>query len=1224
MRSTVHQNTAAKQSNGTNSAIWNKPEVNLEQEYKEALHFGKPFPKPSTAGSGDDKPTPPTPIGFDFSKIPIFPPQQERIQPKLKINTPGDKYEQEADQVAEQVMQMPEPLVQRKPQWRISYPFHQTTLQRKCEECAKEEEKETLQAKSEGNMGGMVPPFIAQQIQSSLGNGQMMDMGTRSFMETRFGTDFSGVRIHTDNNAALFNQRLQANAFTLGNDIYFNQGQYSPGSGDGRRLLAHELVHTVQQSQIYYPIIQRKGGTFGGFFSNIGRAFIDIFTDEPDFSDEEIKAYLEVLKSTGDIEDDFISDDKARMVVKRWKNGKLELTKEIKVLLIKEMFSGFTGDADEQSILDILNGSPGELTYLLSQIKPALFSDEFHGSEYKELKSIIESWEKRTGKVKTEQVEEVKAVKHDSTKIVGDGSPANEGMTVKEFGLYISQQADWFTEPGLQTDEALRKKLWDVAILIGEGNHISYALGKLKVNRVMIASTGELEALRTYAEGANAAVRTVRITDPHDDFDEIVKWGKAMKELKTFVPDLVLKIVIDQDFLKQLIDGSLLAEFKKYYQDFSPTIENKKEKSRIIELLTEGLAPYKRLKGWMHDLHVVDQETRLKLVDNVKVKDDPSANRTKPVLLFLMSGVDYSSAFLYWANLKSAILNTTNLALVLQGYESLSALSIRVKEVARDYGQISKADSKPKLGQVVIAGHGSTNSIEQTTTGKLAPAKNQKSGYVSYEEQNLKVGKKGDDTEKLVDTLLELLDPKDARIVFAGCEVGSHSISQGTKLDTRVYSNEIVAQSIKDGIAQNPNLRDLVLERVKALKLKNKVQVEAAIATTTNEAFRLDSNAKAELYTTDDPAIGKESADYVQKGNEPKGALQAALDTWATKKYGPTWTTKAMKAYVTNNSASTDWWTSMTRTGYELALPPTGDVNPLVLEFLKSSIEEWFLAGWPTYAKSDSRSNSEIIAAKVLEAESLKNLPHDPKNFPIASKVYPMMLASNYNVKPHLKIIVYQAWMQADASKQTDFLAAVDTTTLIGLELFSFFKVNLIEKNLPALLNTPDPQNPTSAQLKLALTIASNMGAGMPEGVKTFLKNAAGNTTTTTFPAQLKVNDYLDGTDELSILKAIGLAPGEASENPSKKSSSSSSGPTKKAANADLDNNNKNESFIAVQPRKLILKADAPVWEKPDPASKTIDTLKKGMTVRVAGSSSGWAVIDHNGKVAYIDLTLLN
>ena len=66
-------------------------------------------------------------------------------------------------------------------------------------------------------------------------------------MEQAFGTDFSKVHVHTDSEADEFNQRLSARAFTTGRDIFFRQGEYSPGSDSGRKLIAHELTHTIQQ-----------------------------------------------------------------------------------------------------------------------------------------------------------------------------------------------------------------------------------------------------------------------------------------------------------------------------------------------------------------------------------------------------------------------------------------------------------------------------------------------------------------------------------------------------------------------------------------------------------------------------------------------------------------------------------------------------------------------------------------------------------------------------------------------------------------------------------------------------------------------------------------------------------------------------------------------------------------------------------------------------------------
>ena len=66
-------------------------------------------------------------------------------------------------------------------------------------------------------------------------------------MEGSFETDFSGVRVHTDQEAAQMNQDLSAQAFTHGSDVYFNEGKFNPESGGGKHLLAHELTHVVQQ-----------------------------------------------------------------------------------------------------------------------------------------------------------------------------------------------------------------------------------------------------------------------------------------------------------------------------------------------------------------------------------------------------------------------------------------------------------------------------------------------------------------------------------------------------------------------------------------------------------------------------------------------------------------------------------------------------------------------------------------------------------------------------------------------------------------------------------------------------------------------------------------------------------------------------------------------------------------------------------------------------------------
>lgn len=102
-------------------------------------------------------------------------------------------------------------------------------------------------SRSEGDGSFTAGDRIEKRIKQRKGGGSPLPDDTRDFMETRFGNDFSSVRVHHDSEAVQLNRDLRAKAFTHGSDIYFNAGQYNPKSSGGKKLLAHELTHTIQQ-----------------------------------------------------------------------------------------------------------------------------------------------------------------------------------------------------------------------------------------------------------------------------------------------------------------------------------------------------------------------------------------------------------------------------------------------------------------------------------------------------------------------------------------------------------------------------------------------------------------------------------------------------------------------------------------------------------------------------------------------------------------------------------------------------------------------------------------------------------------------------------------------------------------------------------------------------------------------------------------------------------------
>lgn len=229
------------------------------------------------------------------------------IQAKLNVGKPGDKYEVEADSVADKVVSKNKnrsqlgggslffspttPTIQKKEDTEIQEKSiaqsitptvqlasseedvqkmddkhvqakeEEESLQAKEEEDVQKKEEETIQSKEDDdvqtkedenvqtklNVSKPKKANLSSRLQKAKGQGNAMSSSLKQNMEAGFGADFSGVKIHTDSEAVKMNKDLGAKAFTNKNDIFFNEGKFSPDSKDGQTLIAHELTHTIQQ-----------------------------------------------------------------------------------------------------------------------------------------------------------------------------------------------------------------------------------------------------------------------------------------------------------------------------------------------------------------------------------------------------------------------------------------------------------------------------------------------------------------------------------------------------------------------------------------------------------------------------------------------------------------------------------------------------------------------------------------------------------------------------------------------------------------------------------------------------------------------------------------------------------------------------------------------------------------------------------------------------------------
>jgi outer membrane protein OmpA-like peptidoglycan-associated protein len=188
------------------------------------------------------------------------------IQTKLTMSEPGDAHEREADRVADAVMRMPANAEADKST--AASNGSPVKVQRICADCDEEQKRTAipqLQGKEQTANAPLKTP-VAANIQNLRGGGSALPAATRAFFEPRFGADFSNVRVHTGTRAEDAATSISARAFTLGHDIAFAKGQYSPESGEGRRLLAHELTHVMQQNR---SLALRRSSASGGLMSDV-------------------------------------------------------------------------------------------------------------------------------------------------------------------------------------------------------------------------------------------------------------------------------------------------------------------------------------------------------------------------------------------------------------------------------------------------------------------------------------------------------------------------------------------------------------------------------------------------------------------------------------------------------------------------------------------------------------------------------------------------------------------------------------------------------------------------------------------------------------------------------------------------------------------------------------------------------------------------------------------
>lgn len=1140
------------------------------------------------------------------------------LQRKLAIGFVNDPLEAEADSIAERIMRgaaAPSATHSSSP-----------VLRRKCacescsaceEEKKKEEGKSKLMRKAQGTLTSVQAPPIVEDVLSS--PGQPLDSETCAFMESRFDYDFSHVRLHTDERAQESARAIRALAYTVGSDVVFDRNHYSPGSPEGRRLLAHELTHVVQQSgpngatsAAASGVIRRaQSKELGQIESWLSYGIFDWVITK----DEANKA-LNLLKTLPkDQQAVFFAGKKySRRLKENLPAARLpelsalelsvaDLTPpkseigKIESNLSYGLFDWVITDAEAIDSLERLKKLPAEqLPAALAAIRYDRLMDNLPDARKPELVEL----RKLADVVSVSAVQPKMAGRQTAAQVLGPPAP---GMTLAEFRAYTQQQADWFVEPSLLAAD--RDALWALLLHAEEGPHILTGIGDVPVSKLRGVAAADWPPLIRFCAGTHSSGHTIRIFPPLPALDERIKLGKTLTKVEASILPAVLEITASQSQLQEVQTKGLAPKLTDYWtkyhphleQTFSPAIGARgPEFERILKFLDglgglgpSGLAALDPLRGatedqrWVRNLHRFPLPMLKKLVSNLGNKSG-----TKRLVLVLHTGHDAPGAFQEAEKLFNDLVlsSPNNLVLMIEGATSLAAITGRIDNIAATWGQ--KVAGKRVITQVVIAGHGSSQTVGMA--GTSAPTVSD--GNVKYAEESMVSGTP--QTDALLQALLHHMPAATAHVLYAGCLVGSTPVAEGTPaaaIPAALAANESLAAHTKTLAAGE----GIPAGRVEAAR----ASVGLASVTTLSDP---GTGVLKTKYPFDPKAFGS-ATDYAKSGREPEGVLRAAVEVGAANKI----TAETLLRTRMTMAATGDWYDTTTRILVPLALPAVvgAGVDLERVNELANVAEVPFLAFWEQFDWINAKAFKDRLNPKVF-----------------APNVYNGIAATNFYTAPvanhaeRMRVIVDQGWLAlSGAPRAAALLAGILETNRFANVLELYLNKDILKPEKATLLPLGLP--PTQAQIRLALAWL-DLDNGEAQ-VRSFLSAQVQHPPNAppVFNAAVSPEISHAGRTDRDVLDVLGFSPRAIA------APAGGGGPGLPIANVGLpDSPGTNRILVTGSPHLAhVSVATALVRREPAALRPPIAVLHSGDEVRVSGSVGDWRAVDVNGKLGFIKKT---
>ncbi|MGD9932312.1 MAG: SH3 domain-containing protein [Dehalococcoidia bacterium] len=738
-----------------------------------------------------------------------------------------------------------------------------------------------------------------------------------------------------------------------------------------------------------------------------------------------------------------------------------------------------------------------------------------------------------------------------------------DAMTLGDFDAFARSQADWAADPALPAPR--RKSLLKVLewARVQPANAVAACSG-MKVTDLEALPNAKLKQLNTYsrAVGGTETISVNQIDDPA----KAIEWGKAIETLEGGVPKGSLHHAVKQDGtnfsqLEDLVAKGEVANFANYVKRSGAYIEAENGMD-VISYLEMVVSDGKNPATYIGKLPRIRNYHRFEAAMlDVLQTNLGDKSRKKPLLLILHSGADHNGAFHRDSELTNMAKAPQNLTIMVEGATSLGSLGGTAQDLARDYGQ------RRRIQQLMIAGHGNSTMMELTSSGPTL-------GGTPDASKSLDLDNNRARTLAFLKALMGSMDKgPNAKIVLNACLTASEDVNANLDPDPAKARDQILKS-----LASRPSLAGQ-LQQIAGADREVLGNVSSVPAGTYHDPA---TGLLAPTVPSDPAATNPDMANYTELGEEPEGAMRAALVTWA--KDQAEWL-KRINARLARLPI-TGWQDRVIHVMYAMikAEPNNADLMNRLARSAAGGLGEQMHLEYQKGSMLGGVTDVPALQAKALLAALHPHAPADGS-----------------------KLGMSQVWMHIDGAKQSLMMSDLNRFAT-PKDAVPHLSEDWIDPKMGSLLPVADGTKPSLAQAKLALWSVTR---DIPSAAAVaFLHEGAKGTRKLEMPAGNTAAGLLRGLGqtEEDVLATIGLGPAAVPVG--------GSAPT---PNIDLDGDGTNDYFVEPMTRHgLVTAMVLNVRSKPGIASPRIAQVRAGTKLYVIGQAEGWYAVEHSGKTAFV------